>query len=174
MVRGLGPAKRSHMATDTLRGEALAIELPDGPDGVAGIAIHGGVRPDEREAVLVLIDVVDGDLPAGIAVAYVALGAILAAVQISVTVLALPPDVGEKRVGVAIRASYVGVHAAQRETGLAMIKFGRLEKGGPGLCGVAVFAGKLQRPVRTPAGVRQIGVGRGGRSKRCLEQENCL
>jgi hypothetical protein len=107
------------------------------------------MRPDQREAVLMLIDVVDRDLPSGVAMAEIALGGVLSAVDIRVAVLTLIAYFREHQVTVAILATNALVHPAQREASLPMIELQNVTKGFPTLRGMAVLAGYLQCTVRT-------------------------
>lgn len=84
-----GLAKRGHVTTHAFRGEPEAVELADRADLVAGVAVYGCMSADQRESILMLIDVVNGNLPAVGVVAEFTLRAILAAMQIGVAVLAL-------------------------------------------------------------------------------------
>ena len=52
------------MTTDALRREPETVELSHGPHLVTRIAIHHSVCADQRKPILVLIDVVDRNLPA--------------------------------------------------------------------------------------------------------------
>ena len=101
-----------------------------------------------------LIDVVDGDLPAIDPVAQVALGSVLAAVQVGVTILALTAHVGENRIDVALLTGHPGVHASQRVRRLAVIKLGILADWHPGRGRVAILARSLERTVWIPRGHR--------------------
>jgi len=77
------------MAAHAFGGEPEPIELADGTNLVAGVAVDGGMTSDERKSILMLIDVVNGDLPAIGVVAEFTLRSILAAMQIRVAVLTL-------------------------------------------------------------------------------------
>jgi len=112
MVRIIRLAEDIHVATHAFRGKAKAIELPDRADFVAGIAIDHGMGANQREAILVLIDVVNGDLPAIRVVAEFAFRAVLAAMKIRVTVLTLIRGIAELQVGVAVDAVHFHVAAA--------------------------------------------------------------
>jgi hypothetical protein len=79
---------------------------------MAGIAIQGSMGADQREAVLMLLYLLNGNVPALDVVALLAIGAKLAAVDIGVAVGALDPDIGEQHFGVALRAGDILVHAA--------------------------------------------------------------
>jgi len=79
---------------------------------VAGIAIYGGVRTGQREAVIVLLNLLDRYSPSAHRVALLAIRAQLALVDVSVTVLAALAHVVEHRLYVTLRAGDVLVHAA--------------------------------------------------------------
>jgi hypothetical protein len=128
-----------HVTTVAFGRETLPVERSHRPYFVAGIAVHGGVRTDQGEAVLMLVDVVDGDLPSGIAMADVALRAVLAAMNVRVTVLALLSYIREDQVGVAIRTPDLDMHAAQRESDFFVIKLGDGTNRLPALWGVAIL-----------------------------------
>jgi hypothetical protein len=77
------------VTTHAFGGEPEAVELSDRADLVTGIAVYGCMSADQRESILVLINVVYGNLPAVGVMAELTLRAILAAMQICVAVLAL-------------------------------------------------------------------------------------
>lgn len=112
MIRYFRLIESLGMAAVAIRGESESIELPYGPHLVAGIAVHHGMGPDQGKPVLVLVDVVDGDLPAIGVVAQLALGAILAAMQIGMAILALVGSVGEIEIRVTVAAGHRGMPAA--------------------------------------------------------------
>jgi hypothetical protein len=126
-------SKVVQMATHALSRQALPIKWPHGANSVTGIAVDRGVRPDQRESVLMLIDVVDRHLPAGVAVAQIALSGILAAMNVGVAVLALITDPGEHEISVAVLTTNTLVHATQRKARFAMIKFENVAKRFPPL-----------------------------------------
>lgn len=136
--------KCGHVAADAFGGKSEAVELADGPNLVAGVAIHSRVSPDEREAILVLVDVVNGNLPAISVVAELALSAVLAAMQIGVAVLALYWGVAENKILVAIGALHFRVAAAQRKFGLRMIELELRSQRIPALRVVTLLALDLQ------------------------------
>jgi hypothetical protein len=80
------------------------------------------MRPDQRESVLMFVDVVNRDLPPRIAMAQIALRSVFPPVDIGVAVLALPPDVRKHQVRVTVLAPDLHVQSAQREPCLAVIK----------------------------------------------------
>jgi len=77
-----------------------------------------------------------------------ALRAVLAAVNVSVAVLALLSDIGKDEVGVAILAWDFGMQAPQWKTCLTMFKFRHSPNGGPTLGRVAVLTPDVQAAVR--------------------------
>ena len=115
MARSGGLAKGGQVTTRAFGGESEAVELSDGADLVAGIAVYGRMSTDQRKSILMLIDVVNGNLPTIGVVAEVTLGAILAAMQIRVAVLALDGGVAEIEILVAIDALHFRVPATQRK-----------------------------------------------------------
>ena len=90
---------------------------------VAGVAIYGGVRPDQREAVEVLIDLLNGDIPALHGMALLAVRTHLALVEVGVAVRAFFPHVGKHRLHVALCASHTFMHSAQRILRCVVIEF---------------------------------------------------
>jgi hypothetical protein len=115
-------SKVVQVTTHTLGRQALAIKGTDRAYLVTGITVDGRMRPDQREAVLMLVDVVDRHLPSGVTMAKIALGGILATMDIRVTVLALMAGFSEHQVTVAVLATNTLVHPTQRETSFAMIE----------------------------------------------------
>ncbi len=140
-------SKVVQMTTHALGRQALAIKGTDRTYLVTGITVDRRVRPDQREAVLMLIDVVDRDLPSGVAMTEIALGGVLSAMDIRVAVLALIADFREHEVAVAILATNALVHPPEGETGLAMFELQNVTKRLPPLRGMAILAGYLQRTV---------------------------
>lgn len=138
-----------HVTARALSREALAVRWTHGADLVAGVAIDHGVGADERKAILMFVDVVNGHLPAGVVVAGVALRGVPAPMDVGVAVLALVVCHGEDQVGMAIGTTDFGVQSAQGETGFAMVEFRNGANGFPTLRGVAVLARDIQFSVRT-------------------------
>lgn len=64
MIGRDGFVKGFLVTTDALGRKTETIELSDGSHFVAGIAVDHGMCANERETILVLIDAVDGYLPA--------------------------------------------------------------------------------------------------------------
>jgi hypothetical protein len=115
---------------------------------VARIAVRYSVRADQGKTVLVFIDGMNGNLPAGDAVTEVALRSVFAPVDIGVTVLAIASHVGENWIRVAFLAGHVGMQAAQRKAGLAMIEVGLRENWPPRGNGVTFLTGNFELTMR--------------------------
>ena len=123
MVGGFCFLEIVHVATGALGRQPLPVERTYRPHLVAGIAIHHRVRPNQREAILMLIDfVANGNLPPGIPMACIALRSIFASMNIGVAVLALVDRLREYEIAVTIHAADFRVHPAQRKSRLAMLK----------------------------------------------------
>ena len=81
---GLGVDEISLMAGNALRRKSL--ELPHGCALMAGVAVHGGVRADQREPVQVLVNLLHRNMPTLDGMTLFAIGAHLALVDVSVAV----------------------------------------------------------------------------------------
>ena len=117
----LGTNKVLLMAGETLRRQTL--ELAHGSAFVAGVAVHSGVRADQREPVEVLIDLLNRNMPAPDRMALLAVCAHLPLVDIGVAVGALRADIGKDHLGVALRAGHTFMQTAQRVFGGVVIEF---------------------------------------------------
>lgn len=135
------------MTRHTLRRQSL--KLANRGALVAILALHCGVRTEQRETILVLLDLVDGNLPAINRVALRAIGAELPQVNVRMAVRAIFSHVGEHRLRVAFQTANFLVLSTQRISGFVVIEFQHRAYGTPGRRGVTVFARNRQRPVRT-------------------------
>ena len=126
------------VARDTGRRQPL--ELADRRSLVAVVALHRSVRPQQREAVLVILHLLDRDIPALNRVALRAVRAHFPLVHVQVAVLAILSHVRENRFHVAVRAAHLLVHPAQRIPGFVVIKFRIGPDGLPCRRRVTVFA----------------------------------
>lgn len=147
-----------------LRGQA--VENSSGELRVALIALNSGVGAEKGEAVLVILHLLNGDVPAFNGVTLGAIWTHLAAMNIGVAIRAILADVGEYRLAMALRAFYVFVHAAEGIAGFVVIELRNSANGAPGCGGVAVFARDGERAMRTFRGLllRVADVG-GGMSR---------
>lgn len=115
-------------------------------------AIHGGVRSKEWEAILVVLQLLRGSIPALHGVTLRAVGPKLPAMNVGVAIGAILTNIGENRLYVAESASHLFVHAAQWIFGFAVIELWDGADGPPAGSGVAVLAGN---------GERAMGIARG-------------
>ncbi len=125
------------------------LELAAGCALVAGIAIDGRVGSGQREAVIVLLHLLDGNLPSADGVALLAIGSKLTSMDVGVAVLATLADAGEHWLYMALNAGDGGVHAAQGILRLIVIELRNSADRLPCACGMAVLAGNVQISVRT-------------------------
>lgn len=144
MAGGRGLAKGGYVTAHAFGGEPEAVELANRADLVAGVAVNGRMSADQRKSILMLIDVVNGNLPPIGVVAEVTLGAILAAMQIGVAVLALDGGVAEIEILVAVDALHFRVPATQRKLGFRMVEFKFGAQRLPALSAVTLLAPDLE------------------------------
>src|SRR5215472_6055639 len=116
---------------------------------MAIVALRGRVGPEQREAILMILHLLHGNLPSLHRVTLRTIRAHPSPVHVGMTVLAILPDVRENRLHMALRAPHFFMHPAQRIPGLVVIEFqvrlDRAPRGHP----VAVFARDVERrPVR--------------------------
>jgi len=150
--RGVGCVRRvvslliiGQMARHTLRRQSL--KHANCGALVAIVALHRGVRTEQRKTVLVLLDLVDGNLPAINRVALRAIGADFPKVNIRVAICAIFPHVGEHRLRVAFQTANFLVLSTERISGFVVIEFQHRAYRTPGRRGVTVFARNRQRSV---------------------------
>ena len=108
------------------------------------------MRAKQREAILMLLDLLHSNLPSLDRVALFATRAKLALVNVGVAVRASLTYVGEDRLDVALGASHTLVHAAERVSRLAVIKLRDVADWFPSTQSVAILAGDIQRAMRAP------------------------
>src|SRR2546430_16553156 len=87
------------------------------------LALHRGVSAEKREAILVILDLLNGIVPTKNGVALRAVRAHFPLVNIGVAILTILANVREYRFYVALRAFNFLVHAAQRIPSFFVIKF---------------------------------------------------
>ena len=116
---------------------------------MAGIAVHRRVGSGQREAVIVLLDLLNGNLPAPNRVAGLAIGSQLPLMNVGVTVLAALSNVAKYRLDMALSAGDGLVHAAQRVARPVVVEFWNGSNRLPPACGMAVLARHGEVSVRT-------------------------
>ena len=137
---------------------------------MALLALHHGMRADERKPVEVLLDRLHGNLPAENRVALRAVRAELRAVNVSMAIGAVFSDVGENRLGVASRAGHFFVHTAKRVARGVVVEFRDGANGGPARVRMAILARNVEGTVRTSARL-PLGIRRATKCK-CAKKEH--
>jgi hypothetical protein len=122
MIRRSRFLKCFEVATAACGRKALAIELSDSTNLVAGVAVGDGMSADQRKAVLMLVYVVNRNLPAVRAMAEIALRAVFPSMEIGVAILAIAAHIAEHGIDVAFLAPHANVHPAQGKSGFAVIE----------------------------------------------------
>jgi hypothetical protein len=89
-----------------------ADELPAGGSLVATVAVQGRMRSKERESVVVLLHLLNRDLPSPHGVALLAVCSHLPLMNVGVAILAGFSDAGKDRLHVALCAGYGSMHSA--------------------------------------------------------------
>jgi hypothetical protein len=125
--------------------------IADGRVLMTLIALQDGMRAKQWKSVEVLLNRLDRNLPSEDGMALGAILAELSAVNVGVTIGAVLANVGEYRLGVASRAGYFFVHAAQRVPRGIVVEFWNGANGDPACVGVAIFAGNGEGTMRTSA-----------------------
>ena len=116
---------------------------------MAILALHRGVSAEKREAILVILNLLNGIVPTKNGVTLRAIRTHLALVNIGVAILTILPHIREYRFYVALRTLHFLVHAAQRIVRSVVIEFGDRANGAPARSSVAVLARNRERSVRT-------------------------
>jgi len=123
---------------------------------VACVAIHRRMRSQQREPVVMLLDLLDLDVPALHRVAFLAICSELPLMNVGVALRTLPSNIGKHRLGVALHAGHALVHSAQGEARRVVIKFWNRADRFPALQRMAVLAGNIERAVRAPGCGRRL------------------
>ena len=138
---------------------------------MAILALHRGVSAEKREAILVILNLLNGIVPTKNGVTLRAIRAHLALVNVGVAILTILPHIREYRFYVALCALHFLVHAAQRIVRFVVIKFGNRANGAPARSGVAVLARNRERSVRTTSAALLTVRKRSARGRRGEKQQ---
>lgn len=120
---------------------------------MAVLALHRSVSAEKREAILVILNLLNGIVPTKNRVALRAVRAHFALVNIGMAILTILANIGEDRLYVALRALHFLMHTAQWVVRFVVIEFRNGADGAPTRGGVAVLARNGERSVRTPSGL---------------------
>lgn len=123
---------------------------------MARVAVYGGVRSGQREAIVVLLHLLYGNLPSPHRVALFAIGSELPAVDVGVAVLTSLSYISKHWLRVAPCASYRLVHPAKWIARLIVVKLGYGADRLPGARRMAVLARNSQIPVRAVRASRNL------------------
>jgi len=108
--------------------------------------------PKKRKTILVIVDLLYGNLPALHGVTLRAIRPHFPLVNIGVTILTRLSDVGEDWFGMALRAGHLLMQTAQRVRGFIVVEFWNGADRLPACGSVAILAGYGQGAVRTSGG----------------------
>lgn len=140
-------------------GRGHRLELAIGGAFVAGIAVHRGVGAGQHEAVVVLLDLLNRDLPSTDRMTLLAVSSQLPLVNVGMAILAALSHIGENGFDVTLRASDGLVHATQGISRLVVIEFRNGADRRPPVRGVTVLAWNIQVSVRTMRPTRNLRPG---------------
>ena len=133
---------------------------------MTGIAIYRRVRSRQREPVVMLLDLLNGNLPAAHRMALLAICSQLPLVNVGMAVLAALPHVREHRLDVALHARHRLVHSSQRILRSVVIEFWNRANRTPSVRGVAILARHVQISmwaVRSSGDLRPRSTGEAGK-----------
>jgi len=133
------------------------LKLAIGGTLVAGVTVDGCMRASEREAVVMLLDLLDRNRPSPYRVTLLTIRSELPPVNIGVAILATLAHIREHRLDVTLDASHGLVHAAQGVPRLIVIELWNSADRTPSACRVTVLTRGVQIPVwtvRAPVGLR--------------------
>ena len=142
---------------------------------MASITSHGGVGSDQRKTILVLLDVLDGNLPALDRVAIRAVGSQLPAMDVGMAIGAGMAYVSKHHLGVALRAGVDrGMHATERIPGFVMVEIRQRPDRFPARVGVTRLARKTEATVGASRGglVRPLLSTQGKRQRHSQQESN--
>ena len=120
---------------------------------MAIIALHRGVRTQQWKTILVVFQLLNGNVPPLNRVTLRTIRTHPSLMDVLMAILAVFSHVGEYRFYVALRAFHFFVHAAQGITGFRVIKFRNRANGTPACGGMTVLARNRQGPVRALGGL---------------------
>jgi len=115
------------------------------------------MRAKKRKTILVIINLLYRNLPALHGVTLRTIRPHLALVNIGVAILASLSHVGEYRLGMALRAGHLFMHAAKRILSLIVVEFGNRADWPPACGRVAILARYGKGTVRTSSGLPLSG-----------------
>jgi hypothetical protein len=115
---------------------------------VTVVALSRGVPTEKREAILVIFDLLRGDIPTLNGVTLRAIRTHFAAMNVGVTIGTILANIRENGLDVAGNTLHVFVHATERVIGFIVIEFRYRPDGTPTGRGMTVLTGDVERTVR--------------------------
>jgi len=112
---------------------------------------------EKREAILVILDLLNGGLPTTDGVALRAIRSKFSPVNVRMAIGTGLTNISENRFDVALRAFHFFVHATQWVIRTVVVKLQVGANRTPTACGVAIFAGDCKRSVRTSRTIALTG-----------------
>ena len=132
------------------------LELAGSAALVACVAIDRRMGPSQRKPVVVLLNLLDRDLPSSNGVALLAVGAELPFVNIRVAILTTLPNVAEDCLDMTLSTGHRSVHAPQGILRLIVVKLGYSANWFPRVGRMAVLAWNIETPMRTVRATRSL------------------
>ena len=115
---------------------------------VAVFALHSRVRSEQREAVLVILHLLDSNVPTLNCVTLRAVRSHLPPMNVLVAIGTILPHVPENRLHMALHTRHLLVQSTQWIVRFVVIEFRHRADGAPAGCSVTVLTGYGERPVR--------------------------
>jgi hypothetical protein len=119
---------------------------------VALVALHGSVSPKKRETILVILHLLDSDVPALDGMTLGTIGAHLAPMNVGVTIGTVLADIGEHGLDVTFSAFHFFMQAAQWIVGLVVIEFRNSPNRTPTGGRMTIFTRNAERAVGVTGG----------------------
>lgn len=141
-----------------------SLELSSRRAFVARVALQSGMCAEQREAILVLRDLLYCHLPPLDRVTLCTIGSKLALMNVGMAVGASLTHVSKDRLDVALGTSHVLVHSPERISCLIVIKFRNVADRLPSAEGMAILAGNIQRAMRAARTGRSLPLRGSGNS----------
>lgn len=116
---------------------------------MARFTIKRGMRSDQWETILVLVNLLNRNLPTFHRVTLFAICSELTFVNISVAIGALLADISKYRFDVALRTSDTLMQSTKRKAGLIVVELRPIANRFPAAECVTVLAGDIERAMRT-------------------------
>lgn len=139
---------------------------------MAGVALNCRMGPQQGKPVVVVLNRLDGNVPALHRVTLLAARAHLPAMDVGMAIRALSADVREYHLGVALSAGHAFVHPPQGVTRFVVIKFRDSSNWLPSQSGMAILAGHVEAAMRASGLDGPLRLSTGRSWQRCQQGKN--